>query len=251
MTEADGSPKGLGLFARLTGVLFNPRPTYEAIVARPTWFGAAMAAAIVAAICTGGFLMTDVGQQAWLDQMDSAMSGAPAEQRAQQMAMYGRLAPYVGYIGAAQMLIFFPIVNLVFAGLAYFIFNVMMGGDGTYKKVLAVVSAGSAVSIVQQLFTTPLNYVRGSITSPTNLSVFVPMLPEGSFVTRLTGDDRPVHDLVVRPAGDRAERAVPPQDELGRDDRVPRLRRRDPHHCGHHVDAQLTACAGHRIRVTR
>jgi predicted membrane channel-forming protein YqfA (hemolysin III family) len=40
---------------------------------------------------------------------------------------------------------------------------------------------------VQQVFVLPLNYFRGSLSSPTNVAAMLPMLPEKSFVTYLLG----------------------------------------------------------------
>jgi hypothetical protein len=47
-----------------------------------------------------------------------------------------------------------------------------------------LVHAG-VISSLQQLFTGPLNYLRGSVTSATNLGVFMPMLDEDSFAANL------------------------------------------------------------------
>ena len=44
------------------------------------------------------------------------------------------------------------------------------------------------IGLLAQLFTAPLNYVRGTMTSATNLGVLAqPMLSDGSFAARLLG----------------------------------------------------------------
>ena len=43
------------------------------------------------------------------------------------------------------------------------------------------------ISALGTLFLTPLNYFRESLSSATNLGVFLPFLPEGSFLARLVG----------------------------------------------------------------
>ncbi len=43
------------------------------------------------------------------------------------------------------------------------------------------------VSLAQQLFVYPLDYARGSLSSPTNLGVFLPFLDETTFPARLLG----------------------------------------------------------------
>jgi hypothetical protein len=43
------------------------------------------------------------------------------------------------------------------------------------------------ISALQSLLIWPFNYVRESASSPTNLSVFFPMLDEGSFLASMLG----------------------------------------------------------------
>jgi hypothetical protein len=43
------------------------------------------------------------------------------------------------------------------------------------------------VIALQQFFVLPLDYVRETLSSPTNLAVFVPMLDENTFVVRMLG----------------------------------------------------------------
>jgi hypothetical protein len=43
----------------------------------------------------------------------------------------------------------------------------------------------SAVSVLQQLFTGPINYFRGAVTSATNLAVLLPMVDPKTFAGRV------------------------------------------------------------------
>lgn len=181
-----GTPR-LGLVSRFIGVLFSPRETFAAVVNDPRWFDMLALVLLLSALCVGGFLMTTVGQQAWLDQAvrsTESFGGRVSDQQYQGME---RFAPYVGYIGIAQVLIAGPIVTLILAGILLAVFNALLGGDATFKQLFAVVVHAGAVTAVQQVFVMPLNYARESMTSATNLSVLLPMLPEGAFITRLLG----------------------------------------------------------------
>ena len=66
-------------------------------------------------------------------------------------------------------------------------FNAALGGTSTFKQLFAVLVHSSAPTVLQQLFVTPLNYVRESMSSATNLAVFLPMLAEQSFPAKLLG----------------------------------------------------------------
>jgi hypothetical protein len=104
--------------------------------------------------------------------------------------MYSRMQGQLGivvYVIVGSILVGGPIVTFVASGALFGVFSGLLGGKATYKQVLAVVSHCGAVSIVQQLFSMPLNYARESMSSSTNLSVFFPMLDESSFVAALLG----------------------------------------------------------------
>ena len=66
-------------------------------------------------------------------------------------------------------------------------FNAALGCDATFKQVFAVVAHSGVVLAVLSLFTAPLAYARESLSSATNLAVFLPFLDESSFAARLLG----------------------------------------------------------------
>jgi hypothetical protein len=98
-----------------------------------------------------------------------------------------KVAAYMGPIYAATTLVFAPLMWLILTGLLFAVFNAALGGDSSFRQLFAVVVHSTAVTVVQQLFITPLNYVRETISGSTNLAVFLPMLDEGSFLARLLG----------------------------------------------------------------
>lgn len=173
--------------ARVFGVLTSPRDTFAKVVATPRWVGM-LALSLVVTVAGGWwFLGTDVGRQALLDQQVSSMEGFGVQvSDAQYAQLEGRLK-YAQYFQAGGALIGGPLITFAMAGLLFGVFSGLLGGSATYKQVLAVLTHSGAVNIVQQLFVTPLNYVRESMSSPTNLSVFLPMLEEGSFLSAFLG----------------------------------------------------------------
>jgi hypothetical protein len=80
-----------------------------------------------------------------------------------------------------------PVVWAVMAGVLFLIFGVFTGGNATFKQVFAVVVHSAVIGAVSTVFVTPLNYFRQTLSSATNLGVFLPFLPEGSFFARLAG----------------------------------------------------------------
>jgi hypothetical protein len=141
--------------------------------------------AVALALLIGGFLLTKVGQEAWLDAaMNSPFSGQVSDQQIQGME---KMAPFIGYITVAYMLVVMPIFMVIISGILYAIFNAAMGGNATFKQVFTVVVHAGPIGVLSQLFTVPLNYFRGTMTSATTLAVLLPMLDDKSFLAKLLG----------------------------------------------------------------
>ena len=183
-TDLGAAPAPLGLLSRFVGVITSPKATFQSVVAHPQWLGMLALTCGLVGLLVGGYLMTKVGQDAWLDAATTnPLSGQVNEQ---QYAAMQRFAPYVGYFALLQMFVFLPIIYAVCAGILYLIFNVMAGGNATFKQVFTVVAHTGPVGVLAQLFTVPMNFAQGSMSSKTNLAVFLPMT-EGSFLGRLLG----------------------------------------------------------------
>jgi hypothetical protein len=182
-TGAAPAPKSLA--ARFIGIITAPRGTYTSVVAYPKWFGMLALTVLGLGLLIGGFLITKVGQEAWLEAaLNSPFAGQVSEQQVQGME---KMAPYVGYITLVYMLVFMPVVTVIVSGILFAVFNAAMGGTASFKQVFTVVVHAGPIGVLSQLFTVPLNYFRGTMTSATTLGVLLPMLPEKSFAARLLG----------------------------------------------------------------
>lgn len=193
MTDTTTATSGIavraptGLVERLFGVVFSPGDTYAEVVSRPRAFGALAVVAATIGITSFAFLSTDVGQQALLDQqvrfMESLRITLPDEAYA-EMEARGNMQRYFSLAGVFAWV---PLWLAAVAGLVLLIFNVALGGDATFRQAFAVVAHAEILIALQQLFVTPLNYARETMSSATNLAIFLPMLDETSFVARLLG----------------------------------------------------------------
>jgi hypothetical protein len=180
-----------GLFSRFVGVLLSPRDTFAGVVRRPRWLGMLALIILVTIACTGWFQSTTIGRQATLDEATRRIESFGvklSDQQYQQMEQQILNAPVWRLVlqSTAGVVIVTPLILLLLAGILFAAFAVM-GGDASFKQLFAVVVHANAITVVQQLFITPLNYARESLTSATNLAVFFPMLDEGSFPARLLG----------------------------------------------------------------
>jgi len=180
--ESAAAPEAKSLPARFVGVLFAPRATYAAVAAHPRWLGIFLTVFVISATASTGLLMTDVGRNAVLDQQ---MAARPMTQA--QIDAMEKIAPYFVYLAPVFQLLGLAIGSLVIAGVAFAVFNAMLGGDATFKQVFAIVAHSGVVLATLSIFTTPLAYVRETLSGTTNLAVFFPFLDETSFAAKLLG----------------------------------------------------------------
>jgi hypothetical protein len=181
------TPAPMNLLARMIGVLTSPRSTFEAIVAHPRWLGALALTIAVTAALSYAFFSTSVGQNAWLDQQLQQMEAWGQQITAEQEKGMEGMMPYVKYIAPGFILLFSVVITFVVAGILYGVFNAGLGGEATFKQLLAVLTHAGAVTLLQQIVVLPLNFLRESMSSATNLGVLLPFLPEGSFLARFLG----------------------------------------------------------------
>ncbi len=175
-----------GLASRFFGIITSPRTTYEALVARPAWFGMLALTTATMVLIIGGFLLTHVGQEAWLEAAaTSPFSGPVSDEQYQAMQ---KMSGYAAYIAGGSMLVMVPLVSALLAGLLFAIFNAALGGEASYRQLLAVVVHTGPIGVLAQLFTVPMNYARGTMSSGSNLGVFTQaLLDDGSVAARLLG----------------------------------------------------------------
>jgi hypothetical protein len=172
--------------ARVIGVLTAPHATFSAVVRAPRWIGMLALVAGVTAVGYGLFFQTPVGRQALLDrQVATAEAFGQTVSDARYDEMRRRL-PRTAYERALAALAGIPGGAVALSGLL-FVFFKRRGGTASFAQVLAVVAHSGAVLLARHLFVLPLSYVREALTSPANVGVFFPMLPDGTFVASLLG----------------------------------------------------------------
>lgn len=183
-SEAAGA---LSLPQRFVGILVSPRPTFESVVASPKWLGILLISTVIGLASFGTFLWTETGRQAFIDQALTGMERQGQAVTAESEAQMAQSYPIIRVVSLVAVVVFSVVIPLVFAGVAFAVFNAVLGGVSTFKQVFAVVVHAGVVTAVAAPFLWLMNYLRGSMSSATNLSVFFPMLPEGAFLTRFLG----------------------------------------------------------------
>ena len=182
---ATGGAPPLSLPARFVGIITAPKETFESVIAHPRWVGILLVVTVIIAVCTALPMTTEAGKEATLRASVESMESfgmTVTDQMYEQMRGRMWFAPYQTGIG---ILVFSPLMSVVMAGILFLVFNVVMGGGATFKQLFAVFCHAGVISALQQLFTGPLNYFRGAVTSATNLAVLLPMVPPKSLLGRV------------------------------------------------------------------
>ena len=185
VTDSLAPSAAKSLPARIAGVIFAPRATYAGVAARPRALGVLVFVVAVAAAGVFAFMSTDVGQNAFLDSQVQQRESFGRPLTDAQYQQLERIVPYARYFGAGFQIVGLPLAAAVIAGIALAVFNALLGGDGTFKQVFAIVAHSGVVLSLAQMFGLPLAYARQTLSSATNLLVFAPFLDESSFPARL------------------------------------------------------------------
>lgn len=184
--DAGSSPARPGVVARLVGVIFSPRAAFEHIVADPKWLAALVIILVAMGAISFIFMSTEVGREAVLAKQLDGMEAFGMQVTPEVEARLEQGMDRAKYFSLFNGL-FWAVMLAVIAGVLFAVFNATLGGAATFKQVFAVTVYSSVITVVQQLFSTPLAYVRGSLDSSTNLAVLLPMLDDTSFLARLLG----------------------------------------------------------------
>jgi hypothetical protein len=182
---AEAAPTNI--VSRFTGIITSPKETFRSVVAHPHWFGMLALTTVIIAICSAGPMFTEAGREAALENQVNQMKAFGMqvdEQMYDRMREGTKMAPYTT---AGFILVVGPIFAVILTGILFAIFNAALGGEASFKQLFSVWSHAAVISALGQLFTAPLNLLRGAVGSATSLAVLLPMLEEGSFLARLFG----------------------------------------------------------------
>ena len=179
------APAQMSLPARFIGIITAPQETFRSVVAYPRWLGMLVVVTLITACFTALPMTTEAGKEATLRSQVEGMESFGMQVSDAQYEGMRRGMAIAPYTTAGAILVFSPLMTLLFAGILFVVFTVAMGGGGTFKQVFAVMAHAAAISALQQLFTGPVNYFRGAVTSATNLAALLPMLDPKSFAGRV------------------------------------------------------------------
>jgi hypothetical protein len=171
---------------RLAGMIRSPRATLANAVNRPRSLGLAMLIIAVAATCSVGFLMTEVGRLAALDQAVRQFESLGVTVTDKRYTELRQLQAYRPLISAATIIIGWPMMWMIAAFTFRSIGN-RFHPRVTFAQTLTVVVHASSILAVRAVVTAPLNYARESLGGSTSAGVLLPVFGDTTFAARLLG----------------------------------------------------------------
>jgi hypothetical protein len=136
-------------FSRVVGVYLDPKEAFGDIVARPNWWAPMLLLSILSVVFAFCYAQHVGWERAVRQTLESneRIQSMPVEQRRQAVAVSVRIAPIVGYVGAA---VGRPINTFIAACVFLVIFNVVAGA-----KVTLTLALSSVLSIITLYLKSP------------------------------------------------------------------------------------------------
>jgi hypothetical protein len=170
---------------RIARVVLRPRSTMAALVAAPTFLSTWAIILLAWLACGWWLLSTPVGRQALVDERVRVVELFGGQVTDKEYADLRASPPLAAYVTSGGRLLLTPPVTVAVAlglALAARADHASLGLAGS----MAVSVHASVALAVQQVVSTPLAYLRESLSSPTHLAA-LSGLDEGTFAARLLG----------------------------------------------------------------
>jgi ABC-type multidrug transport system permease subunit len=159
----------LGFWGKLGNIFGSPQKTFEALSAKPTWIGPLLIFLAIA------ILLTQLSLPVIMEAQKEKILSNPDISEEQREAM----EPYFVVNTSARLrtlggqVVITPIIFLVLAGIFYLVGSIFLGGDTTYKKVLAVVSWSWLIFTLATIVTMTLTMIKGDMNISLSLALLL------------------------------------------------------------------------------
>jgi len=173
--------KPMGGASKIINTFFEPRKVFESLKIKPTW----LVPFIIAALLGIGFFYYTypfiMAQQVEKIQENERI---PEEQKERIIErMTERDHPPIWQLSFAPIgtLLSFVVV----AAALFFVFNVLLGGDSNYRRVLSVYSYSSLIAIPAMIVKFPLIMMKENLNVQTSLALLLSPNTKDSFVYKV------------------------------------------------------------------
>jgi len=147
MTEAANQPKSMNEAQRLFGVIWEPKPVFQDLAARPRFWVPLILLTVLSIVYMATFSKV-IGWETFMRhqfETNPRMQEIPPEKRQQAMEQSMKFGSVFGYAGATVGV---AVASLVIAGVMLGLFNALAGADLTFRNVFSIVCYSSVPSVL-------------------------------------------------------------------------------------------------------
>jgi hypothetical protein len=170
-----GSPPEMNFVQRIWGILVSPRRTLESLREHPRVLGAILVLVVLNVAAT--LVLSDLIVQRQVEQLQNRPN--VTQEQIDKTAQITRITAPIG------ALVVTPVMIFIVAGVLFFIGNVTLGGDATYKQMLAGTAYMNMVVIPTLIFRIPVSLAKRSIEVQTSLAAILPQAPPHDLLFRI------------------------------------------------------------------
>ncbi|HVP36271.1 MAG TPA: YIP1 family protein [Terriglobales bacterium] len=174
-TEPQAMPQEekMGFFARVFGVFFEPKKVFTFLNNKPSWLFAFLLIVVIGVIVAEITLPQNLLLQKEIVSQSPRVASAPGIlDKMTEITTVKRISTVISEI----IKVFIGLILLT--SFVYFLCNIILGGDSSYKKVLSIVTYTSFIPTLGAILKTPLILAKNSANVQTSLALLV---PEGDF----------------------------------------------------------------------
>lgn len=165
-------------FSKVINTYFEPRKVFESLKIKPTWLVPFIIVALLGMASfwfTFPLIMKDVVTNI---QENERFTEEQKEMIIERIGSAEHPPVYqLAFAPAGVIVIFFLI-----SGVLFFVFNVLLGGGSSFKRVLAVFSYSSLIAIPKAIIHLPLAFAKQTADIQTSLAIFLSPEAKGSFL---------------------------------------------------------------------
>lgn len=193
MNQETPAAEPMGQFDRLAGALFDPKPAFADIAARP---GGWWLPLVLLVVSTVGFVFAFTQHVGWERFMRQELAQSEqvqqmsVEQQEQILEQQLQFVPLVAHI---QSVLAWPIVTLAVGGVFIFVFNVLLGSQLSFRQVYAIVCYGFLPQVLGGVLATGVMFLKDpaefDLQNPvaSNLGVFLDPSTDPAWLISLLG----------------------------------------------------------------
>jgi len=179
MSEAE-RVDSMSFVSRLVNIFVAPSKVFQFLDQKPLWVTPLLVISLYVPLIQGIIFNSETGKEGMRQEMlkNPMAAQLSQEQMDERIAMMGKIVPI-------STLVIAPLITFALAGVVYFLFSVLLGGEVTYKQSLSAWTHTGLIGLVGGAVQTSLVFLKGTVRPNTSLAAFLPFLDEESFVYHL------------------------------------------------------------------